>query len=306
MNPNQELLNSLLEASTKDFVARINEPVFKAADIPMTYRVINLWHQKNLFPYQKEAGQWRYFSMVDYVWVLFMKRLRLLNVGLQTMANVKAQCFSSVYPLLQQSILEFITTGEPGKVPKHFKEGIRLLSDPDTKTALESPQMRLFSLWLMIAIKHNADVLVRILPDEANTTSFVLLKEAQTDTEAVLKNIAREGGLFISLQALLNEFYRSERFAWENMSQFEIDKEAKTIVALMREKGIKQVVIKLEEGSVHHVQTERQERKMSSEEFSNAVLAKKFMEYKVLKNKDEMLLVSAKQNYKIKDGHVVK
>ena len=105
MNQNQQIITALKEADTAAFLAKLNEPVFKAADMPIGYRVISHWHQKNLFPKQKEAGQWRVFSTVDYMWVLFMIRLRMLNVGLVSMAKIKEQCFASIYPLDRKSVV---------------------------------------------------------------------------------------------------------------------------------------------------------------------------------------------------------
>jgi hypothetical protein len=54
------------------------------------------------------------------------------------------------------------------------------------------------------------------------------------------------------------------------------------------------------------VQTEKKEQHMSPEEFSNAVISKRFVEYKIVKNEGEKLIVSAKENFRIKDGAVSK
>ena len=304
MNQNQQIITALKEADTKAFLEKLNEPIFKAADMPISYRVISHWHQKNLFPKQKEAGQWRMFSTVDYLWILFMIRLRMLNVGLVSMAKIKEQCFASIYPLLEQHVITAMLTSEPGVLPEHLNEGISILRDPGTKESLEAPEFRLFSFWLMLAIKNNADVLIRIQADKANTTEFVMLLEEKTDTEKLLKTIAQKGGLFISIQALQNEFYGQERFRWENMAKLEIDKEARTVIALMREKGLKQIVVKLDSGSVKHVQTEKMEKHMSLQEFNNAVVANQYAEYRIVKYEGENLIVSAKHNFRLKDGQV--
>lgn len=292
-----DLLKELESAETRDFLANINEPIFRAADIPLTSRIINHWHEKGLFPYQKEAGKWREFSLVDYMWVLFVNRLRMLNVGLESVAKIKEHCFRDVYYLIEQEVIDYMTRGEPGLLPQHIQEAAEILMDPETRSQLESPHLRLFSLWLMVAIKNNQDVLVRIQPDKANTTDFVVLTTEQTNTQQIVKTIAQKGGLFISLQALLNEFYGSERFTWENIQKLEIDAEARKVIGIMREKGLKEVVIHLNNGVVKRIQTEHEVKRMNITELSNAIASKKYVDFRVVKNEGDQLIVSFKESH---------
>ena len=191
---------------------------------------------------------------------------------------------------------------EPGSLSAEMQEGASLISDKDgietLKKQLEAPELRLFSLWLMIAIKNNQDVLVRIQLDEANTTDFVILLHEATDTEQIVKTIAKQGGLFISLQSLLNEFYGSERFTWENIKQLEIDKEARTIISLVREKGIRKITIELYEAKANTAKSEFTQQNLTPEELKNAIVSKKYTEWKVLKQAENELFVQVTKSYK--------
>jgi len=298
MTHHQELISSLNTAEDAAFIARINERIFRPADIPLTSRMINHWHEKGLFPYQQESGKWREFSLVDYIWVLFVNRLRTLNLGLDIIAKIKEQCFRNIHFLLEQYVQDHMINGEPGEIPAEVQKAAMMMVDKETKAQLESPQMRLFSLWLMIAIKKNQDVLVRIQLDEANTTDFVILLHEATDTEQIVKTIAKQGGLFISLQSLLNEFYGSERFTWENIKQLEIDKEARTIISLVREKGIRKITIELHEGKAKTAKSEFALQTLTPEELNNAIVSKKFTEWKVLKQAENELFVQVTKSYK--------
>jgi hypothetical protein len=268
--------------------------------------MINHWHEKGLFAYQKEPGKWREFSMVDYVWVLFVNRLRLLNIGLVSIAKIKEQCFASPYFLLEGYLANYAATAEPGPISAHLREAVVLLHDPETQQQLQAPETRLFSLWLLVAIQNNQDVLVRIQPNAANSTDFVLLSEAKTDTEQIVKTIAKTGGLFISLQALLNEFYGTERFTWENIQKLEIDQETRTILGIIRQKGLNEVTITLREDKVTHLQATTAPKKMSATAFANAIASKKYVDCRVVKNEGDELLVSITQNFKLSEGRVKK
>ena len=302
MSLHQELISSLNTAEDEAFIARINERIFRPADIPLTSRMINHWHEKGLFPYQQESGKWREFSLVDYIWVLFVNRLRTLNLGLDIIAKIKEQCFKSIYAEYEQVMIQMMLHSDPGSLSAEMQEGASLISDKDgietLKKQLEAPELRLFSLWLMIAIKKNQDVLVRIQLDEANTTDFVILLHVATDTEQIVKTIAKQGGLFISLQSLLNEFYGSERFTWENIKQLEIDKEARTIISLVREKGIRKITIELHEGKAKTAKSEFPLQTITPEELNNAIVSKKYTEWKVIKQAENGLFVQVTKIHK--------
>ena len=296
----QLLFKELQEADTRAFIKRINEPVFISPDLPLTQRIVNHWHLKGLLPYQKEPGKRLDFSLVDYIWVLFAKQLRNLGVALPNIEQIKDQCFRNAIFLLEDYVKRYMFAAEPGLLPKDVQTAIELLTDPETRTQLESPKMRLFSFWLMLAIKNNQDVLVRIQPDEANTTDFVLLAKEQTDTQQIVKTIAKKGGLFISIQALLNEFYGSERFTWENIQKLEIDKEARIIVSLIREKGIKEVTLKLRDGTLTQAQSTFEHKQMSTEALFNAMAGNKYTEWRVVKQAGNELIVTATKSFKPK------
>jgi DNA-binding transcriptional MerR regulator len=302
---NQILIDELQQADVAAFIEQINQPVFISPDLPISQRMINHWHLKGVFPFQKEAGKRLDFSMVDYMWVLFAMRLRNLGVALPNIVQIKEQCFASVMSLFGDVFYQLATTTEPGEVTGDLKEATNIIQDAGGLAALaksmESPALRLFSLWLMVAIKNNQDVLVRIQPDEANTTDFVLLSHEATNTEQIVRTIAQKGGLFISIQALLNEFYGSQRFRWESLTVLDIDNEARTIIGLVREQGVKQITITLRDGKAHTAKSEYAQKTLTPTELYNATVSKKYTEWKVVKQAGNALFVQATKSFKFKN-----
>lgn len=294
------LITELQQADTLAFIDKINQTIIRPVDVPLTSRIINHWHEKGVFPFKRESGKWREFCLVDYIWVLFVKRLRNLGVALPNVLKIKEQCFDVIRPVGIRFNVEVV----PDPKTNHFTTKVRSMTqheDAEQATAFEEREFRLFSLWLMMAIKKNQDVLVRILPDEANTTDFVFLTREETDTEEIVQDMAEEGGLFISIKSLLNEFYGSKHFNWEKIQKLEVDAEAKRVIAIMRERGLKEVVIKLDEkGKVTRVQTHKPEKRMTMTEFSNALMSQSFVDCRVVKQQGYDLIVSVKQNHRLK------
>ena len=297
-------IKDLQKAETQAFIKRINEPLFTSADIPLTTRIINHWHLKGVFPFQKERGKHLDYSMVDFMWVLFAKRLRNLGVALPNIIQIKEQCFASIMPLFSQVIAQLIQHHEPGELTGNLKQGANIIKDAgglaNLKEELEAKEFRLFSLWLMVAIKNNQDVLVRIQPDAANTTDFVVLTKEATDTQQIVQTIAQKGGLFISMKALLNEFYGSEQFNWENIQKLEIDDEAKLVIGIIREKGIKEVTLQMREGKVKHAKTKLKEKRVNPIELQNSMNAKTYAEWRVVKQEGDQLIVGVTENHKLR------
>ena len=75
-------------------------------------------------------------------------------------------------------------------------------------------------------------------------------------------------------------------------------KEARTIISLVREKGIRKITIELHEGKAKTAKSEFALQTLTPEELNNAIVSKKFTEWKVLKQAENELFVQVTKSYK--------
>ena len=303
MNFNQELFEKLKQSEISGFLESIHEPVFKPSDMPITYRIINHWHENDLFLYKMKPGEWRKFSVADYIWVLFLNKLRILNVGLATIKSVREQSVASIYGYMQMELLHEVETSTTGILSKESSKFAKVLSDPEQKKEFEemitAKEFQMFSLWLNMGILGNKDVLFRVLPDEKHTLNFIQI-DNRTDKDKLLNSIIEKGGVFISLQSLLNEFFGERRFKWEEVISNKLSEVEKKIIGILREKNCKTVTVHFKQGEMNHVKLEEQNKVMPIGEFNAAMLSGRFTNTELITQDGNTFLVKTTRTIKLK------
>ena len=303
MISNEELIQELQNKDVADFLERINEPLFSAGQMPLSYSNIQYWHRQGWLPEANAQGKWRKYTITEYIWVLLLRKLRALDVGNETITRIRQQSFQSVYRTLTHAVTHYMTTAESGIVPKEIQDLIKLLMDnPDLGALLESSRDRLFNLMLLWTIVNNVDVLIRILPNATNDLDFVAIKEGHSDAAIILASISRNGGLYISLQDLLREFYASAQFNWEEIPLLNLDKEAKSVIALLREKGVAELVIEVRQGQVKQVTSKHKVRRMSTTQFNNYTATHRYRDVELVKEDENGVLVRVVETNLLEQG----
>lgn len=74
-------------SSTKSFVL---------SDTGVSHRLIIYWDQKELLAKQNDNSKWRKFNFEEIVWIRMIAKLRQLNVGVETIKEIKDQLFQPV------------------------------------------------------------------------------------------------------------------------------------------------------------------------------------------------------------------
>jgi DNA-binding transcriptional MerR regulator len=71
--------------------AGINEKRYTISEIGVTHRWITYWDQQGILLEQHEDGKWRKFSLVEYVWLEAIKKMRVFHVPLPMIKVVREQ-----------------------------------------------------------------------------------------------------------------------------------------------------------------------------------------------------------------------
>ena len=297
----QGLFIELLNTRTEEFLETLHKPVFKAMDIPLTNRIINHWHENDLFLYKKAPGEWRKFSVADYMWVLLCNKLRAWNVGLQTIKKVRSQCVESTHQMLLAGVHHTLNGMESGVVTDPaLLSVLQMLKKPDAlKEELAAPQFQMFSLWLSLCLEHDTDVLLRILPDENNTVDFVVLNKGKVDSEKLLIEMIQESAIFISMQSLLNEFYAESRFRWEEVIPLNLTSREKKVIGRLREKGLKSVKVIFKNDELDCLVVEQRPKTIRREEFNNNILKGNYRRVEVISEDNDKILLRIEQSVKL-------
>ena len=295
----QELLEQLQLASLPEFVTKIHEPVFTAKQIPMTQRLISTWHDKDLFLYKQELGQWRRFSMADYIWVLLLLRLRKWSLSLDVIQQVRNICVESTFDLFEQQTILRIAQLEPGIVFGDDKEAIELFENRgQLQEDLARPEFQKFSLWLNMVIRENADILLRIIPGREPIADFVTLNK-YTEHEAILAAVAEKGGIFIGFKSLLAEFYQDSKLKWEEHVPLDLNEKEKQIIRTLREKNLKRVVIHLVNDKPTRMEKKHKQKTMTPTEAINLLTQRDYTHVETDKEEGDTLYVNLTEKIKL-------
>lgn len=69
----------------------VNEKRYTISDIGVTHRWITYWDKQGILLEEQETGKWRRFSLVDYVWLEAIKKMRLFHIPLPLIKAVRDQ-----------------------------------------------------------------------------------------------------------------------------------------------------------------------------------------------------------------------
>lgn len=84
-----------------------NEKRLRISEKLVSYRLINHWEKEGLLtPYREEDGGWRKYSLMDIIWILVVKELRHLGLGLPQIKSVRSSLISR-YNQCEYGELEF-------------------------------------------------------------------------------------------------------------------------------------------------------------------------------------------------------
>lgn len=130
MNKNKSILELACEFD-KQF---INEKAFSLTDTGVSHRLITYWDEKDLLAKQNDDAKWRKFNFEELIWIRMIAKLRQLNVGVETIKDIKDLLFQDLtvsdalnHPNFNAKIDEIIE-GEPDK--EQLKQGIKNI-DPE-------------------------------------------------------------------------------------------------------------------------------------------------------------------------------
>jgi DNA-binding transcriptional MerR regulator len=295
----KQVLDELMAAELPEFVTKLHEPVFTASQIPLTQRIISTWHEKDLFLYKREIGQWRRFSMADYIWVLLLIRLREWGIGLDVIKQVRDVCVESTFDLFEKEVVLEIMQLEPGVIRGDLEEAISLFENRgQLQEQLALPQFQKFSLWLNLVISENVDVLLRIIPGRKPVADFVILN-AESDYQRIVQSIADKGGVFIGFQSLLTAFYQDDKLKWEEAVPRELSKQEKHIIGILREKNLKRVVVKVVGEKPVRVEKHHQQKNMTTTELTNMLAVGKYISTEITKQTEDTLYVNLIEKVKL-------
>jgi DNA-binding transcriptional MerR regulator len=295
----KQVLDELMAAELPEFVTKLHEPVFTASQIPLTQRIISTWHEKDLFLYKREIGQWRRFSMADYIWVLLLIRLREWGIGLDVIKQVRDVCVESTFDLFEKEVVLEIMQLEPGVIRGDLEEAISLFENRgQLQEQLALPQFQKFSLWLNLVISENVDVLLRIIPGRKPVADFVILN-AESDYQRIVQSIADKGGVFIGFQSLLTAFYQDDKLKWEEAVPLELSKQEKHIIGILREKNLKRVVVKVVGEKPVRVEKHHQQKNMTTTELTNMLAVGKYISTEITKQTEDTLYVNLIEKVKL-------
>jgi DNA-binding transcriptional MerR regulator len=125
---------SILELASEFDKQFIKEKAFSLTDTGVSHRLITYWDEKDLLTKQNDEAKWRKFNFEELIWIRLIAKLRQLNVGVETIKDVKDLLFQDLtvsdalnYPNFNAKIDEIIE-GEPDK--EQLKQGIKNI-DPE-------------------------------------------------------------------------------------------------------------------------------------------------------------------------------
>lgn len=95
--------NDLIESSW----AGITEKRYTISDIGVTHRWITYWDQQGILLEQHEDGKWRRFSLVEYVWLEAIKKMRLFHIPLPLIKVVRDQLCNVEIDMSQKALSEY-------------------------------------------------------------------------------------------------------------------------------------------------------------------------------------------------------
>lgn len=178
-----------MDPSYDHFRILFNKKNYRIEPTVISYRLINHWDSKGLIPEscRAKSQKWRYYSLVDLVWIAIIKGLREFEVGLPFIQKVKSS-LKVQFGISEFSELEFyISWAAVQKVPCEiliFRDGsaeiatIYEIEDSKEKIGLEahfnfSLNMILQSVMPELDLQPNYSLWVKLEQDVAKIVNYI-------------------------------------------------------------------------------------------------------------------------------------
>ncbi len=95
--------NNLIESTW----AGITEKRYTISDVGVTHRWVTYWDQQGILLEQHEDGKWRRFSLVEYVWLEAIKKMRVFHIPLPMIKVIRDQLCNVQIDTSPQSVSQY-------------------------------------------------------------------------------------------------------------------------------------------------------------------------------------------------------
>jgi len=264
-------IEQLLSQDYKTIKDSILNKQFTVKDIGTTYRWIRFWEEKNILLEKSNNNKWRRYSFVEFIWIKIVEKLRLFNVSLKQIMEIKEQL------LIDLHLYQFIESKKVKDTIKNIsqKENINFynkLEDIDKKE-LSKIKVNLILLLILDAIilKNHISLLIN------NKNEIFIYKERLREEllqDEHYRSVLLSSHINISISELLIEFINMNELNLLQDKLNLITPKERQIIELIREDNVKSLKIIFNSKKMDVVELVKEKQINLADKFSSVLMNK--------------------------------
>jgi hypothetical protein len=232
------------------FMEGLHQPRFSVSKLDISRQELLYWKKKDLISSSdSESKTWSKLSFYEYCWVRLIVELRKMNVPVEVIGKLRIKLFDYDEDFVVEILKQQIENNDnPDKRielfdKKELRDLISALPDQFTKEMKKTCSYFMFILLGIIFSKKPISLIFK-LDGEFSLISPEMLQRGDTLLEFI--EFASEPYISIPLEALINEFYSSEKIPSSDVKEiFRLTEKEVKILKILRKDGVKELRIRL-------------------------------------------------------------
>lgn len=238
-----------------EYYKEVNEPRFHIKEVGISSKSITDWTKAGLLNDEFQKGRWREFSLIEAIWVKFIEELRFYGMTLENIKELKEIFFPKRGKEINE-LLSIIATAEAPDYVKDTQKQIKEALEMDQEgleTALAAINFSVFGSIVIIGLILKLNIAFYIDKEGGyflNLGKPINNIHAQR-MEAVFQDMFCKSFAIINIRSLLGKFFDNDKLKVNSDFYFSImDKDELEVMTAIRSGNYKQIIIKLEDGSI--------------------------------------------------------
>jgi len=277
------------------------QPIFEAKHMPITYRQVSLWNAHGLFPISRSKGKWRKFSILEYIWILFLLKLTEHGFTYERLHEIRNHSFlpsDLLYNRLASKghlSPKDVTIMDSGMITFNIPLDIQ---DEVWKSLYGRKDCR-FADFLVSAIELQKDGFIHVYSSGPYRGILWTHAKSEKDYQSIYLEAAQNSAIVFSIQSLINEFLGTEKFKWEKIPKLNLTKAEIQIVGAIREKGLKEVLTIIKNDNPSLIKKVFKSKKMLAEDVFKMIFSKKYSDFQIITEDSEVFTVQYTEKIKL-------
>lgn len=255
------------EELLKKYRSFFNLPRFRTRETGISRRDISVWKKEGLLPNNVALeSSWNEFSLTECIWLRLVAKLKKFGCDNNLIIEFKDIAFSQkaedIKNVINSNLNNMVKVEGFDNPLQKIEEVIKDMADSELEIVLKKEHYSLFSNMIMPSCLFRMNIAILFFDDRFSFLNIgtPLNKAHEINVANTLKQLSTRSFIAINILELCSDFFENDQLHIDNNYYWGImNLGERKVLDEIRNSKIKQVTIKVKDGSITHIKPMRED-----------------------------------------------